>query len=78
MLVSIGSFIMRLLGGGNKKIAASIFRMGLSKDSKLWESLTRKPLKDMRNLMRRIEKYKCLEDDQMQSKGKAPIVNRSR
>ena len=70
---------MRLLGGGgNKKIAASIFRMGLSKDSKLWESLTRKPLKDMRNLMRRIEEYKCLEDDQMQSKGKAPIVNRSR
>ena len=52
--------------------------MGLSKDSKLWESLTRKPLKDMRNLMRRIEEYKCLEDDQMQSKGKAPIVNRSR
>ena len=67
-----------IVGGGNKKIAASIFRMGLSKDSKLWESLTRKPLKDMRNLMRRIEEYKCLEDDQMQSKGKAPIVNRSR
>ena len=75
MLVSIGSFIMRLLGGGNKKIAASIFRMGLSKDSKLWESLTRKPLKDMRNLMRRIEEYKCLEDDWLQSKGKALLVN---
>ena len=39
------------------------------------DSLTRRPLKDIRQLMRRIEEYKRLEDDQLQSKGKAPIIN---
>ena len=52
--------------------------MGLLKDSKLRESLTRRPPEDMRQLMRRIEEYKCLEDDQLQNKGKAPLLNRSR
>ncbi|XP_050278036.1 uncharacterized protein LOC126719543 [Quercus robur] len=36
------------IGGGNEKIAASTFRMGLLKDFKLHESLTRKHLEDMR------------------------------
>ena len=39
------------------------------------DSLTRRPLKDIRQLMRRIEEYKRLEDDRLQSKGKAPIIN---
>ena len=52
--------------------------MGLLKYFELWESLTRKPPKDMRQLMRCIKVYKCLEDDQLQSKGKAPLVNRPR
>ena len=52
--------------------------MGLPEDSKLQESLTRKPLEDMRRLMRRIEEFKCLEDDWVQSKGKAPLMNRPR
>ena len=46
------------IGGGNEKIAANTFRMGLLEDSKLRESLTRRPPKDMRQLMRRIEEYK--------------------
>nr|XP_023877007.1 uncharacterized protein LOC111989458 [Quercus suber] len=66
------------IGGGNEKIAASTFRMGLPEDSGLWESLTKKPPEDMRQLMRRIEEYKRLEDDQLQSKGKAPVLNRPR
>ena len=32
----------------------------------------------MRQLIRRIKEYKRLEDDWLQSKGKAPLVNRSR
>ena len=28
--------------------------------------------------MRCIEEYKCLEDDRLQSKGKVPLLNRSR
>ena len=62
------------IGGGHEKIAASTFRLGLPKDSKLRESLTRRPPKDMRQLMRRIEEYKKLEDDRQQSKGKALAV----
>ena len=50
--------------------------MGLPEDSELQESLTRKPPEDMRQLMRRIEEYKRLEDDRLQSKGKAPLVSR--
>ena len=52
--------------------------MGLPENSELRESLTKKPPKDMRQLMRRIEEYKRLEDDQLQSKGKAPMINRPR
>ena len=66
------------IGGGNKKIVASTFRMGLVKDFELRESLTKRPFKDMRQLMRRIEDYKRLEDDWLQSKGKAPLINSPR
>ena len=65
------------IGGGNEKITASTFRMGLPENSELRESLTKRPPEDMRHLMRRIEEYKCLEDNQLQSKGKALLVNRS-
>ena len=58
------------IGGGNKKIAASTFRMGLPEDSKLRESLMKRPPEDMRQIMRRIEEYKRLEDDRLQSRGK--------
>ena len=62
------------IGGGNEKIAASTFRMGLPEDSELRESLTKRPPEDMRQLIRRIEKYKRLEDDWLQNKGKAPLL----
>ena len=65
------------IGRGNKKITASTFRMRLPEDSKLRESLTKRPPEDMRQLMRRIEEYKRLEDDRLQSKGKALLLNRS-
>ena len=38
-------------------------------------SLTRRPLEDMKQLMRRIEEYKRLEDDRLQNKGKALVIN---
>ena len=66
------------IGGGNEKIAASTFRMGLPEDSELRESLTKRPPEDMRQLMRRIEEYKRLEDDRLQNKGKAPLLGKSR
>ncbi|XP_030941789.1 uncharacterized protein LOC115966765 [Quercus lobata] len=62
------------IGGSNEKIVARTFRMGLPENFELWELLTRKPPEDMRQLMRRVEEYKRLEDDWLQSKGKAPLV----
>ena len=62
------------IGGGNEKVATSTFRLGLPKDSELRESLTKRPPENMWQLMRHIEKYKRLEDDLEQSKGKAPIA----
>nr|XP_023915227.1 uncharacterized protein LOC112026783 [Quercus suber] len=52
--------------------------MGLPENSGLRELLTKKPSEDMRQLIRRIEEYKWLEDDRLQSKGKAPTINRLR
>nr|XP_023873928.1 uncharacterized protein LOC111986519 [Quercus suber] len=63
------------INGGNEKIDTSTFRMGLPEESGLRESLTKKPPEDIRQLMRRIEEYKRLEDDRMQSKGKAPMMS---
>lgn len=65
------------IGGGNEKIATSTFRMGLPEDSKLRESLTKRPLEDMRQLMSCIEEYKRLEDDWLQNRGKALLLGRS-
>ena len=66
------------IGEGNEKIMTSTFRMGMPKDSGLQESLTKKPPKDIRQLMRRIKEYKRLEDDRLQIKGKALMLYRPR
>ena len=49
--------------------------MGLLENSELRESLTKKPPEDMRQLMRRIEEYKRLENDRRQNKRKDNIEN---
>ncbi|XP_023899323.1 uncharacterized protein LOC112011177 [Quercus suber] len=66
------------IGRGNEKIAVSTFRIGLPEESGLRESLIKKAPEDMRQLMRRIEEYKRLEDDRMQNKGKAPMTDHPR
>ena len=43
------------IGGGNERIAASTFRMGLPENSEFRESLTKRSPEDMRQLIRRIE-----------------------
>ena len=63
------------IGEGNEKIAVSTFKLGLLEDSELRESLRRRPPEDMRQLMMHIEEYKRLEDDQLQNKGKAPVIS---
>ena len=54
---------------GNEKISVSTFQLGLPEDFELRESLTRRPLEDMKQLMRCIEEYKRSEDDRQQNKG---------
>ncbi|XP_075670439.1 uncharacterized protein LOC142640250 [Castanea sativa] len=53
------------IGGGNERIVASTFLLGLPEDSELRESLTRRPPEDMRQLMRRIEEYKWVLKDHL-------------
>ena len=63
------------IGGGNEKVAASTFRLGLLEDSELRDSLTIRSLENMRQLMRWIGEYKRLEDDRQQNKGKTPTTS---
>lgn len=66
------------IGRGNEKIAASTFQLGLPGDFELQDSLTRRPLENMRQLIRSIKECKRLEDDQQQSKGKALVTKEFR
>ncbi|XP_030964563.1 uncharacterized protein LOC115985804 [Quercus lobata] len=52
--------------------------MGLPEDFGLQESLMRRPPEDIRQLIRRIEEYKRLEDDRLQNKVKTPVTNHPR
>ena len=63
------------IGGGNEKVAASTFRLGLLQDSKLQDLLNIRPLESMHKLMKRIEESKRLEDDRRERKGKAPATS---
>ena len=76
MPVDIGSFTTKLVVV-TKKLQLALLGWGYS-SSELRESLSKRPPEDMRQLMRRIEEYKRLEDNRLQSKGKAPLINRSR
>ena len=53
------------IGGNNRGIVASIFKVGHLIDSDLRASLTLKPVTNMNKLMERVEEYKRLEDDQL-------------
>ena len=43
----------------------STFKLGLSYDFEMRESLTKQPHEDMHQLMRHIEEYKRLKDDRL-------------
>ena len=44
----------------------------------LRKSLTGKPIASVRQLMDRIDKYKMVEEDQLQGKGKAKVILQER
>ena len=55
-------------------VAISTFKSGLPTEHGLRKSLTGKPITSIRQLMDRIDKYKRVEEDQLQGKGKEKII----
>ena len=51
-------------------VAIRTFKVGIPAEHDLRKSLTRKPAKSIRQLMDRIDKYKPIEKDQQQGKGR--------
>ena len=50
------------------------FKVGLPTEHGLRKSLISKPITSVRQLMDRIDKYKRVEKDQQQGKGKAKVI----
>ena len=55
-------------------MAIRTFMVGLLVEHGLRKYLTGKPANSIRQLMDRIDKYKWLEEDQQQGKGKAKVI----
>ena len=54
------------------------FKAGLPAEHDLRKSLTSKPVTSVRLLMDRIDKYRRIEEDQLQRKGKAKVIPQER
>ena len=66
------------IDGDFDKVAIRTFKVGLPSEHGLRKSLTGKPVTSLRQLMDRVDKYKRIEDDQQQGKGKAKFVPQDR
>ena len=55
-------------------VAIRTFKVGLPIEHSLRKSLTGKPVTSVRQLMDRIDKYKRVEEDQQQGKGKGKVI----
>ena len=55
-------------------VAISTFKVGLPSEHGLRKSLTGKLVTSVRQLMDQIDKYKRVEEDQQQGKGKAKVI----
>ena len=66
------------IDGDFDEVAIRIFKVGLPSEHGLRKSLIGKPVTSLRQLMDRVDKYKRIEDDQHQGKGKAKFVPQER
>ena len=66
------------MDGDFDELAISSFKLGLPTDHGLRKSLTGKPVTSVRQLMDRIAKYKRVEEDQQQGKGKDKVIPQKR
>ena len=62
------------IDGDFEDVAISTFKVGLPVEHGLRKSLTGKPVTNVRQLMDRIDKYKRVEKDQQQGKGKVKVI----
>ena len=62
------------IDGDFDEVAIRTFKVGLPSEHGLRKSLTGKLVTSLRQLMDRVDKYKRIEDDQQQGKGKAKII----
>ena len=66
------------IDGDFNEIAIRTFKVGLLSEHGLRKSLTGKPVTSLRQLMDQVDKYKRIEDDQHQGKGKAKVIPQER
>ena len=66
------------IDGSYDNVAISTFKAGLPADRDLRKSLTGKPVNSVHLLMDRIDKYRRIEEDQLQGKGKAKVIPQER
>ena len=62
------------LDDNHDDVVISTFKSGLPTEHGLRKSLTGKPVADVHQLMDRIDKYKRVEEDQLQGKGKEKVI----
>ena len=62
------------IDGGFDDVAIRTFKVNLPAEHGLRKSLTGKPANNVHQLMNRIDKYKRVEENQQQGKGKAKVI----
>ena len=66
------------IDGDFDEVAVRTFKVGLPSEHGLKKSLTGKLVTSLRQLMDRVDKYKRIEDDQQQGKGKTKVILQER
>ena len=62
------------INGNFDDVTIKTFKVGLPSEHGLRKSLTGKPVISLHQLMDRVDKFKRIEDDQQQGKGKAKVI----
>ena len=62
------------IDGGFDDVAIRTFKVNLPAEHGLRKSLTGKPANNVHQLMNRIDKYRWVEENQQQGKGKAKVI----
>ena len=63
------------IDGDFNDVAIKTFKVGLPSEHDLRKSLTGKHVISLRQLMDRVDRYKRIEDDQQQGKGKTKVIS---